>query len=91
MELSINYSCPRCEQIIKQRLQDLAPGQGTFCAVCQEHAVLTVSGLKQFAEELKHYCAPADWSLKEEQTEPRNASMKSRLRSALAHCLTSNV
>jgi len=91
MELSINYSCPRCKQVIKQRLQDLAPGQGTFCAVCQEHAVLTVTGLEQFAEELEDYCAPADWSTEEDCADQRNSSVKSRFRSALVHCLTAKV
>lgn len=59
MDLSIDYTCPRCQRVIKQRLQDLAPGQGRFCAACHEHAVLTGDGLKLFSEQLARFCTPS--------------------------------
>jgi hypothetical protein len=56
MELSIDYTCPRCGEITEQKLCELSPGRQRLCTPCQIPTELTPASLRRLATQLETDC-----------------------------------
>lgn len=56
MELTVEYTCPRCHQIAKQKLVELTPGHSRQCKACQVPLELTGDNLRALSRDLEIYC-----------------------------------
>lgn len=56
MELMIDFTCPRCHLIAKQRLIVLRPGHPRRCQACQIPLELTNANLRTLSRDLESYC-----------------------------------
>lgn len=56
MDLTIEFTCPKCRMSPRYSLRDLAPGQQRRCPICQESLELTRQNLAQLERNLEAYC-----------------------------------
>jgi len=56
MELTIDFTCPRCHQIAKLKLVDFTPGHSRLCRACHVPLDLTASNLQTLSRNLERYC-----------------------------------
>lgn len=58
MELSLDFSCPRCAGTFPVSLAELAPGQRRLCPACNVDLQLTDGALRAFRQALETACRP---------------------------------
>lgn len=56
MDLTIEFTCPKCQLSPRYPLRDLAPGQQRNCPSCRERLELTRQNLAQLERNLETYC-----------------------------------
>ena len=56
MELRIGFECTVCRKIFPLDLNELIPENKRTCQECNQSVMLTDLTLRDFANDLRHYC-----------------------------------